>query len=374
MKADEKRFGLMELAATLDGVISLGRGDPDLATPPGIIEGAIELMRRPVDSVPLEGLPALREAIAKRYRHEKGLDLDPETEVLVTNGAQEGLFLSVLALLDPGERILVPEPRYGSYDQAIEAAGAERVAIPTGENYDFGLSPERVAASARGAKVLLLVNPSNPTGALTEPHEVREIAAIAVREGLCAISDEVYESLVFDGTGVLSLAACAGMRERTVTLSSFSKTYAMTGFRVGYLLGSGAFIRGAARLKAEISGPTALFSQYAALAALDGSQASIASYRAVYRGRLRVLTEALDRLEVRYGRPGGGLFLWADIGKFGLDAETFCRRLLTEARVLVFPGTAFGEKWRDYVRISLVQDEGRLAEAMSRMESFLEAI
>ena len=186
MKPDEKRYSLMELAATLDGVISLGRGDPDLATPPHIIDGALERMRNPCCSLPLAGLPELRAAIAKRYLEDKNLDFDPDAEVLVTNGAQEGLFLTVLALLDPGEKILVPDPRYGSYDQAIETAGAVRVPLGTGEGYDFSLSPETVTANVAGAKVLLLVNPSNPTGALTPPERVRAISSVVESEGLFA--------------------------------------------------------------------------------------------------------------------------------------------------------------------------------------------
>jgi aminotransferase len=371
---DEKRYGLMELAATLDGVLSLGRGDPDLATPPYVIEGALARMRNPPASLTTRGLPELREAIARRYVRDKGIDFDPGREILVTNGAQEGLFLAVLALLDPGERILVPDPRYGSYDQAVAAAGAARIPLPTGEGYDFGLSADAVSAEARGAKAVLLVNPSNPTGARTPPESVREISAVARREGLVAISDEVYEELAFDGKGVLSMAACEGMRERTVTLSSLSKTYAMTGFRVGYLLGPPPFIEAAARLKAGISGPTALFSQYAALSALEGPRDSIEAHRSTYASRLRVMTEGLDALGIRYGKPGGGLFLWADIGPFGLDAETFCRRLLTEARVLVFPGTSFGEVWRSYVRISLLQSEERLSEALARIGDFLKGL
>ncbi len=370
MKPDEKRYSLMELAATLEGVISLGRGDPDLDTPPHIIEQACRRMERPAAELPLRGLKELRTAIARRYRKDKGLDFDSETEILVTNGAQEGLFLTVLALLSPGDAILVPDPRYGSYDQAIETAGGRIVPLPTGEGYDFGLTPDALAPKAAEGKLLLLVNPSNPTGALTSPDRVRALAEISRTANLIVLSDEVYEKLSF-GEEVLSAAACDGMRERTVTLSSFSKTYAMTGFRVGYLLGPPAFIEAAARLKATISGPCPLFSQYAALAALDGPQDSIEAFRRIYAGRLRVMTEGLDRLGIRYGKPGGGFFLWADITPSGLDAEVFCRRLLTEARVLMFPGTAFGEKWKRFVRISLLQSEATIAEALERLERFL---
>lgn len=366
MTADEKRFSLVELAAQLDGVISLGRGDPDLDTPRHIIEGAHRRMASPPDELTVAGLEELRRAIAKRYEIEKSLSFDPASEILVTNGAQEGLFLSVLALLNPGERILVPDPRYGSYDQAIATAGGEIVSIPTGEDYDFGLTPE---ALTEQGKVLLLVNPSNPTGALTPPARVRAISEIAEREKMIVISDEVYEKLTF-GEEVLSVAACDGMRERTVTLSSLSKTYAMTGFRVGYLLGPSSFIDAATRLKADVSGPTSLFSQFAALAALEGSQDSIDAFRKIYAGRLRVMTAGLDALSIPYGKPGGGFFVWADISRFGIDAETFCRRLLKEARVLMFPGTAFGAKWSHFVRISLLQPEPKIEEALDRIREF----
>ncbi len=368
MKPDEKRYTLMELAATLDGVISLGRGDPDLDTPPHIIHEAHRRIASPPAELEVQGLGELRTAIANRYASEKSLDFDPDSEILVTNGAQEGLFLTVLALLNPGERILVPDPRYGSYDQAIATAGGEIVSLPTGDGYDFGLTAEAVE-NADG-KLLLLVNPSNPTGALTPAARVREISAVARDKGLIVLSDEVYEKLTFDEQ-VLSVATCDGMRERTVTLSSISKTYAMTGFRVGYVIGPPPFIEAATRLKSDISGPTALFSQYAALAAIDGPQDSVEAFRQIYARRLGVMSKGLDALNIPYGKPGGGFFLWADVARFGVDAETFCRRLLTEGRVLMFPGTAFGARWKHFVRISLLQPEDRIAEALGRLEAFV---
>lgn len=372
MTADEKRFTLVELAATLSDVISLGRGDPDLDTPPRIIEEATRRMAIPPESLEVHGLPELRAAIAKRYRDEKGLEFDPESEILVTNGAQEGLFLSVLALLDAGDKILVPDPRYGSYDQAIATAEGEMVSLPTGGDYDFGLRPETVAA-VDGGKVLLLVNPSNPTGALTTQDNVRAISKIAREKDLIVISDEVYEKLTFDEE-VLSVAACEGMRERTVTLSSLSKTYAMTGFRLGYLIGPAPFIDAAVRLKANVSGPTALLSQYAGLEALEGPQDSVDAYRRIYAGRLKVMSEGLDSLEIPYGKPGGGFFMWADVSGYGIGAEMFCRELLTEHKVLMFPGTAFGAKWSGYVRISLLQPEDKIREAVERIRAYVATI
>ncbi len=372
-KANEKRYSLMELAATLDDVISLGRGDPDLDTPRHVIDRAFELLNDAPEKLETMGLAELRSAIARRYRDEKGLDFDPDSEILVTNGAQEALFLAVMAILNPGDKVLVPDPRYSSYDQAIETSGGDIVSLPTGADFDFALDPATLAG-AEEAKLLILINPSNPTGALIEEHQVEDLARIARDAGLLVISDEVYEKLVFDGQEVRSVAACEGMRERTVTLSSFSKSYAMTGFRVGYLLGDPAFIEAVTRIKAAVSGPTPLFSQLAARAALQGPQDFIDELGRIFTGRRKVMLEGLDRLRIPYGRHGGGFFIWADVSRFDLDAETFCHRLLTEARVLMFPGTAFGQKWSNFVRISMLQPEETIAKALARIENFVEQL
>jgi aminotransferase len=366
------RYSLLELAEQMEDVISLGRGDPDLTTPPEIIEPALAELDRTPAMPGVRGLASLREGIAERYRRDKGILLDPGREILITNGAQEGLFLTILSLLNPGERILVPDPRYSSYDQAIHAAGGERVELPTGAGRNFALSPEDVAARAGDAKLLLVVNPSNPTAALIPPQQVRAIARIALESNLTVISDEIYESLIFDGEEFVSFVQCESMRERTVTLSGFSKTYAMTGFRVGYLLGPPSFIDAAARLKSAVSGPSPLFSQLVARSALDQKPEAIDSMRRVFENRRRVMMRGLDALSIPYGHPGGGFYIWADVSRFGIRAEVFCRRLLIEQRVLIFPGNGFGDRWSHYVRISLLQTEERLKQALERLGRFAE--
>jgi len=370
-QATELRYSLMELAETLTDVILLGRGDPDMHTPPPIIEAALAGFPGPLDPSPVQGLPRLRQAIAHRYQREKGFDLDPEREILITTGAQEGLFLTMLALVDPGDGVLVPDPRYSSYDQAIEAAGGRIVDIPTRAARDFRLEPEALADRASQGKLLILINPSNPTGSLVPPDEVRAIADVARRSGLLMISDEIYESLVFDGGRVQSVAACDGMRDRTVTLSGFSKTYAMTGLRVGYLAGPAVFIDAATRIKAAVSGPCPLFSQHVAIAALEGPQEPVRAFHRVFEGRRRVMMEGLAALGIPFSQPGGGFYIWADISKFGLPAPEFCRQLLTGSRVLMFPGSSFGRQWSGYVRISLLQPEAKLGEALERIGRFI---
>jgi aspartate/methionine/tyrosine aminotransferase len=369
----DKRYSLLELAERLPDVISLGRGDPDAHTAAPIVEAACaRLGAEAAPAVPpASGLRELRLALAERYRRDKLLDVDPDCEVLITNGAQEGLFLALLALVDPGDGVLLADPRYSSYDQAIAAAGGRLIEIPTTLDRDFRLSAGDLAAHAASGKVLVFVNPNNPTSALVPAAEVRAIAVAARDAGLIVISDEIYESLTFDGETLLSVATCDGMRERTVTLSGFSKTYAMTGFRVGYLIGPPAFIAAATALKAALSGPTALLSQYAALAALDGPQDVVEAARLMFAARRAVMIDGLSAAGIRFGHPGGGFYLWADVASVGLDAETFCYRLLTEAGVLMFPGTAFGARWGSYVRISLLQPEARLVEAVARIARFV---
>ncbi len=369
-QATSLRYEMMELASSMANVIPLGRGDPDLDTPRNVWERALETMTRVPRSVAVRGLPSLREAIAGRMANEKGLDVDPDREIIVTNGAQEGLFFSMLALVNPGDLVATPDPRYSSYDQAIGAAGGTLVEIPTGPDRDFQLQADDVTAYARDAKVLVFVNPSNPTGGFVGAEGTRALARVARDRDLIVIADEIYEDLVFDGQRLLSLATCEGMRERTVTLSGFSKSYAMTGFRVGYLVGDPAFIDAVESIKAAVSGPCPLFSQRAALAAMEQERDTRREFLEIYQRRRDVMMKGLDGLGIPYGHMGGGLFMWADVSRFGIGAERFCYELLKHSGVLMFPGTSFGDRWTDWVRISLLVPERDIGEAVDRMRAF----
>ncbi len=372
--ATSLRYKMMELAASMDDVISLGRGDPDLDTPTDIWERALQRLENRADSTPVRGLAELREAIARRYADEKGLSFDPDSEILITNGGQEGLFLSMLALVDPGDHVATPDPRYSSYDQAIGAAGGILVEIPTDLDNNFVLQAEDVREYAADAKVLVLVNPSNPTGAVVDAAGSEKLAHQLRDSDTIVISDEIYESIVYDGTDFRSLATCDGMRDRTITLSGFSKSYAMTGFRVGYLVGDPSFIDAVETLKSTMSGPCPLFSQYSALSALEQDRDSRREFLEIYTGRRSKMMAGLDSFEIPYGYPGGGIFMWADVSRFGMDAENFCYQLLEKSGVLMFPGRSFGEKWKDWVRISLLAPEDRIACAFDRMSAFLPSL
>jgi aminotransferase len=280
----------------------------------------------------------------------------------------------MMVLINPGEKVLVPDPRYSSYDQAIEAAGGKIIVVPTGKNRKFELNADDLWAFSQGAKVLILINPCNPTGAMIPEKEVRRISEVVQAYDLIVISDEIYEGLVYDDVPYLSMIQCQGMGERTITLSSFSKTYAMTGFRAGYLIGPEAFIEAAVRLKQITSGPCPVFSQYAGLAALKEPPETAEEIHRIFSARRKAMMTGLDSLGIPYGHPGGTFYIWADISQFGVAADDFCHRLLSENRVLIFPGTAFGQKWRDYVRISILQTENRIAEGLERLSRFKESL
>jgi aminotransferase len=368
------RYALMELAAQIPDAIALGRGDPDLDTPAHIVaaaEAAIADGRADVPAPPA-GLPELRAAIAAKLRRENGIPVDADG-VLVTSGGQEALYLLIQALLDPGDEILVPDPRYTSYDEAIAQAGGRQVLVPTSPDDDFDLRPAAVeAAITPRTKALLLVTPSNPTAGIVTPESLRGIADVAQRHGLIVISDEIYEQFIYPPGEHLSIASLPGMFERTVTLNGFSKTYAMTGWRVGYLAAPPEFIRVLTRFKQAASDRTAAVSQYAALAAITGPQDCVAQFRATYTRRRALMLDGLRRLGFTMGEPLGAFYIYANAAATGMSAFELSYLLLREAHVLIFPGTAFGEQWVDWLRISLLQPEDVLEQALTRMAGVLE--
>ena len=375
---DDSRYSLMELAARLDGVVSLGRGDPDADAPEPVLEAACARIDATEPLDPL-GQRWLRKRIVEREEARTGMRWDPDTETLVTGGAQEGITLAMLALVGEREDVLLADPRYTSYVQAIGLARGRMAPVPCGgvagdDGEDFGMpaaATQEVLRKCERPRLLAIVNFSNPTGARTHDGEVRELCRIADRHHLWVLSDEVYADMALDGNGpVLSPSTLPGMRNRTLTMGSVSKSYAMTGFRVGYLTGPADAIAACARAKAALSGPGPLFSQRAAAAALAGGEAFPARLREIYAPRRQLLLDGFARLGIPTAAQGGGFFVWADISRFGLSAEAFCRRLLTEARVLIFPGTAFGERWDRYARVSMLQSEELIGEALTRMEAF----
>lgn len=362
------RYRLMEMAAGMSDIIALGRGDPDLPTPPHIVAAASQAMRQQrTELSPVKGLPQLRRAIADHLRRQNNLPVGHDN-VMVTTGGQEGLFLAIQAVIDPGDEILVPDPRYSSYDDAIHRAGGRMVMVPTSRQDAFNLEAEAVAAAVTPAtKALLIVTPSNPTAGIVTEDRLRQIAEVVIEHNLIVIVDEIYGKIVYDPWRHFSIGSLPGMAERTITLDAFSKAYAMTGWRCGYAAASENVIEAMARIKQVTTGPVATVSQWAGLAAIAGPQNCVSEYLRIYTKRRQVLLDGLDRMGFACGEPRGGLFVWADSSSTGIHAAELSYLLLKEAGVLIFPGTAFGEKWREYVRITLLEPIEILEEAVERM-------
>lgn len=361
---------MLNIADGLDDVIKLGRGDPDFDTPAHIIKAGQDALANGATHYthPLGILP-LREAIADNIRHYGGADYAAD-EIMITPGGQQGMFIIALSLLNPGDEIIVPCPGYNPYSQAAEMADAVVVKIPMGMETNFTLTADMIAPHITPkSKILVLINPNNPTGSVTAPDEVLKIAKLAEEHDLIVISDEIYSRLVFGNHKVLPVASIDGMKERTITLSGFSKAYAMTGWRIGYLAGPRDLITPMSEVNHAFAISTAAVSQHAALAAMTGSQDCVEEMRKLYDGRRQAICDGLDKIGMAYAEPQGAFYVYADVSSLdlGITAGAFCEQLLAEGRVMMYPGTIYGDHTDDFVRMSMTQPVERIREAMERL-------
>ena len=361
---------MLDIADGLDDVIKLGRGDPDLDTPKHIIKaGQWALANGATHYTHPLGIEPLRQAIADNIRHYGGADYATD-EIMITPGGQQGMFIIALSLLNPGDEIIVPCPGYNPYQQAAEISDAvvRKVAMTMATN--FTLTAKMVEKHVTSnSKILVLINPNNPTGTVTPPDEVRKIAELAKKHDLIVISDEIYARLTFGNNTVVPVASLPGMKDRTITLSGFSKAYAMTGWRIGYLAGPRALIEPMSEVNHAFAISTAAVSQYAALAAMTGPQDCVEDMRQTYDSRRAAICEGLDEIGMTYAEPQGAFYVYANVASLGLGitAGTFCERLLAEGHVMMYPGTIYGDHTDDFVRMSMTQPVARIKIAMQRM-------
>ena len=367
------RTRMLELSAGLDGIVALGRGDPDFETPSDIVAaGASALAEGYTHYTAPPGLPGLRAAISRKLERDNGLNY-PDNQIIVTNGVQEALLISILALVDPGDEVVLQVPRFNAFDYMVNLAGGRVVDVPTLEEDDFALKADSIRpVLTERSKLLVIANPNNPTGGLTPRAELERIAELAEERDLLVISDEIYEKLIFGGREHVSLGTFGGMSDRTVTVNGFSKAYAMTGWRVGYLAAPAWFMEPAIEIKHTLSICTPPALQRGALAALEGGDDAVASMLAEYERRLELVLQSLDEMGISYGQPGGGMYVYANISSSGLDAETFCLELLRQERVMVFPGTMFADPANRHIRITLLSPYSSMEVALRRMKRFVE--
>jgi aminotransferase len=366
-----RRF--FDIAASLTDVISLGVGEPDFDTPQQVLEAGIHsILARRTHYSSNYGTIELRRALAHHLERLYGVQYDPTEEILITIGASEALDVAVRATLDPGDEVVMHEPSYVSYRPALVLAGAVPVGVTTTIDEDFALDPARLeAAITPRTKALLLNYPCNPTGAVL-PHEIQdEIARIAVRHDLLVYSDEIYDRLIYGGYQMRTMASLPGMRRRTVLMGGFSKAYAMTGWRIGYVCAPSEILEGILKVHQYVVMSAPTIAQDAALEALKTGEADVARMVGQYDTRRKMLVEGFNAMGLRTFEPKGAFYVFPQITSTGLTSDQFAEQLLRQEQVAVVPGTAFGEGGEGHVRCCYATSEAELREALVRIGRFV---
>jgi aminotransferase len=365
-----RRF--FDIAAQMHDVVSLGIGEPDFVTPDHIRQAAIDSITAGKTAYTSNsGLIELRQAVADHLQVKYGVQYDPEEEILITVGVSEALQQAMLSLINPGDEVIVPEPCFVAYTACVVFAGGVPVTVPTHVEDEFMVDPNAIeAAITPRTKAILIGYPNNPTGAVIDQARMQAIVDIARAHELVLLSDEIYDRLVY-GVEHVCAAACEGARDLTVLMGGFSKAYAMTGWRLGWLAAP-ADICGAVRKVHQygiMSAPTA--AQYAGLAALLHGEADVQQMVNEYDQRRQVLVAGLRRIGLPTFEPRGAFYVFPDIRSTGLSSADFCERLLTEEHVAVIPGDVFGPSGAGFVRLCYASSMHNIETALERIERFV---
>jgi len=368
-----RRF--FDIAATMPDVISLGVGEPDFVTPGDIREAAMASIQEGKTAYTSNsGLLELRYALAAHLGRLYGVSYDPEDELLLTVGVSEGMQNAMVALIDDGDEVIIPEPCFVAYPASVIFADGVPVAVPTHVENNFQVTGEEIeAAVTPNTKAILIGYPNNPTGAVLSKERMQQIADIAERHDLLVISDEIYDRLVY-GVEHTCFASLPGMRERTVLLGGFSKAYAMTGWRLGWLAAPKDITQAVRKVHqyAIMSAPTA--SQYAGLEALRLGEDSVVAMVAEYDRRRRRIVDGFNAMGLPTFEPQGAFYAFPYIGHLGLSSEAFAERLLVEEQVAVVPGDAFGPSGAGYVRACYATSMDKIEQALERIGRFVRRV
>lgn len=364
-----------DIVSEMDDVISLGVGEPDFDTPWHIRdEGIYTLEKGKTFYTSNAGLKELRQEICLYLKRHYDLDYDYASEVLVTVGGSEAIDLAMRVMLNPGDEVLIPEPCYVSYVPCCVLAGGTPHIIELKVENEFRLTKEELLAHINDkTKMLVLPFPNNPTGAIMERKDLEGIAKVAREKDLIVVSDEIYSELTY-GTGHVSIASLPGMKERTITINGFSKSHAMTGWRLGYACGPAPILKQMTKVHqfAIMCAPTN--SQYAAVEGLRNGDKDVQEMRQAYDGRRRYLIHAFEEMGLPCFEPKGAFYVFPSIQKFGLTSDEFAERLLREERLAVVPGTAFGNSGEGFLRISYAYSLEDLKKALDRLRHFIKKL
>jgi aminotransferase len=361
-----------DIAATMENVISLGIGEPDFVTPEPILQAGIASLRNgETQYTSNSGTIELREALNLHLNRLYQVDYEPESEILVTVGVSEALYLAMTAVLDPGDEVIIPEPCFVAYAPEVAFAGGVPVTVPTyvADNFQVTAATIEKAITSK-TKAILLGYPNNPTGAVMTEAVMTEISAVAEKHDLLVISDEIYDRLVY-GIDHVCVPALPGMRDRTILLGGFSKDYAMTGWRIGYACANPDLLAAMRKVHQYtiMSAPTT--AQAAALVALKEGEDHVEQMRQEYDRRRRLIVDGFNTLGLDCFEPRGAFYAFPSIVASGMNSDEFAMRLLEEQEVAVVPGNAFGASGDGFVRASYATAYEKLEEALNRIESFM---
>lgn len=366
-----RRF--FDLAATMEGVISLGVGEPDFSTPWSIRKEAINVLeRKKIVYTANSGMMQLRESISKYLEKTVHTHYDPEHEIVVTVGGSEAIDIAIRAVVNPQDEVLVVEPAFVCYSPIVEMASGVAVPIPTKAENHFKLTAQELREKITDkTKMLVLPYPNNPTGAIMTREDLEEIAEVLRGTDIMVLSDEIYSEMTY-GKKHCSIVEIDGMRERTILVNGFSKAFAMTGWRLGYVCAPAPVIQQIVKIHQYIIMSSPTVSQYAAIEALENCEEDVKRMIKEYNLRRRYLVEAFNRIGMTCFNPEGAFYVFPSIQKTGMTSEEFCEKLLEEEKVAVVPGDAFGASGEGFVRVSYAYSLKHLMTAVERITHFLE--
>jgi aminotransferase len=361
-----------DIAATMDDVVTLGIGEPNFVTPEHIVDRAVASLRAGETAYTSNsGTLELRRAICAHVERLYGVVYRPESEVLITIGVSEALYLAMRAILDPGDEVLVVEPCFVANAAAVEMAGGVPVSVPTSVEHEFQVTGADLEARiTERTKAILISYPNNPTGAVLTDAHLREVAAVAEAYDLVVISDEIYERLVY-GHAHTPFAGLPGMWPRTITLSGMSKSYAMTGWRIGYALAPEPILDAMRKLHQYLIMSAPTMGQAAALEAVVYGEPAVEAMRSEYDARRRLIVGGFNALGLTCFEPRGAFYAFPSVAVTGFSDEEFCDRLLMEERVAVVPGGAFGASGRGFIRASYATSRENIEKALERIARFM---
>jgi aspartate aminotransferase len=355
-------------------VCSFSAGEPDFDTPAHIKAAAVKALEEGKTKYgAAAGEPKLREAIAHKLKIDNGLDYKSEN-VIVTNGGKHSLYNLIVALIDPGDEVIIPAPYWLSYPEMVTLVGGVPVIVPTDATTGYKITPEQLRkAITPKTKLFILNSPSNPTGMVYTPDEIKALAQVVVDADIFVVSDEIYEKILYDGAEHISIGSLGKeIFDRTLISNGFAKAYSMTGWRLGYLAGPVEIIKAASTIQGHSTSNVCTFAQYGAIAALQSSQDCVEEMRQAFAKRRQVMLDRLNAIPgLSTAKPDGAFYLFPDISKTGLKSLEFCDALLEKYQVAVIPGIAFGAD--DNIRLSYATDLATIEKGMDRLEKFVKS-